>query len=330
MKSVKDHQEEEEEYVYEDFVTRKDAPPPNNNTKDGKNSDKTNAIRSKHSVTEQRRRSKINERFQILRELIPNSDQKRDTASFLLEVIQYVQYLQEKVQKYEGPFQPWNSEPTKLMPWRNSHWRSQNFVGQTQNAKNGSSPGSTYPGRFDENCVVGPTSMQTSHHHPIEPDLMRDASCRSVEPKSELPSKAVGIPMPLQASMPVSSGNDGGISQTLKVTASDAQLPEYSMAADATNHQDELTVEGGTISISSTYSQGLLNSLTQALESTGLDFSQANISVQINLGKRSNRGSIPLFSTTKDNVTCGNQPKGSFHDATYSEDFDQAQKRMKI
>ncbi|XP_075523655.1 transcription factor BIM2-like isoform X2 [Primulina tabacum] len=316
MKSVKGHQEEEED-VYEDFVTGKDAPPPNNNTKDGKNSDKTNAIRSKHSVTEQRRRSKINERFQILRELIPNSDQKRDTASFLLEVIQYVQFLQEKVQKYEGPFQPWNSEPTKLMPW-------------TQNAKNGSSPGSTYPGRFDENCVIGPTSMQASHQHPIEPDLVRDASCRSVEPKSELLSKAVGIPMPLQASMPVSSGNDGGISQTLKVTASDAQLPEYYMAADATNHQDELTVEGGTISISSTYSQGLLNSLTQALQSTGLDLSQANISVQINLGKRSNRGSIPLFSTTKDNVTSGNQPKGSFHDATYSEDFDQAQKRMKI
>ena len=30
---------------------------------DGKNSDKANAIRSKHSVTEQKRRSKINERF---------------------------------------------------------------------------------------------------------------------------------------------------------------------------------------------------------------------------------------------------------------------------
>lgn len=29
---------------------------------DGKSSDKANAIRSKHSVTEQRRRSKINER----------------------------------------------------------------------------------------------------------------------------------------------------------------------------------------------------------------------------------------------------------------------------
>lgn len=29
---------------------------------DGKSSDKANAIRSKHSITEQRRRSKINER----------------------------------------------------------------------------------------------------------------------------------------------------------------------------------------------------------------------------------------------------------------------------
>ncbi|XP_075511213.1 transcription factor BIM2-like isoform X2 [Primulina tabacum] len=63
MKSGKGNQEEEEEDAYEDFVTRKDAPPPTNNTKDGKNSNKANAVRSKHSVTEQRRRSKINERF---------------------------------------------------------------------------------------------------------------------------------------------------------------------------------------------------------------------------------------------------------------------------
>ena len=32
---------------------------------DGKSSDKANAMRSKHSVTEQRRRSKINERYAI-------------------------------------------------------------------------------------------------------------------------------------------------------------------------------------------------------------------------------------------------------------------------
>ncbi|EPS62731.1 hypothetical protein M569_12059, partial [Genlisea aurea] len=82
-----------------------------------------NATRSKHSVTEQRRRSKINERYQILRRIIPHSDQKRDTASFLLEVIHYVQSLQEKVQKYEGgSYQTWSLEPAKLMPWVKTHW----------------------------------------------------------------------------------------------------------------------------------------------------------------------------------------------------------------
>ncbi|CAK7335251.1 unnamed protein product [Dovyalis caffra] len=72
---------------------------------------KTNANRSKHSETEQRRRSKINERqiflflFQALRDLIPQNDQKRDKASFLLEVIEYIQFLQEKLQMYEGSYE---------------------------------------------------------------------------------------------------------------------------------------------------------------------------------------------------------------------------------
>lgn len=35
----------------------------------------------------------------------------------LVQVIEYVQYLQEKVQKYEGSYQGLTPEPTKLMPW---------------------------------------------------------------------------------------------------------------------------------------------------------------------------------------------------------------------
>jgi len=49
--------------------------------------------RSKHSATEQRRRSKINDRFQMLRDLVPHSDQKRDKASFLLEVISELRHV---------------------------------------------------------------------------------------------------------------------------------------------------------------------------------------------------------------------------------------------
>lgn len=41
--------------------------------------------------------------------------------NLLLQVIEYVQFLQEKVQKYEGSYQGWSSEPTKLMPWVRSY-----------------------------------------------------------------------------------------------------------------------------------------------------------------------------------------------------------------
>ncbi|KAK6133971.1 hypothetical protein DH2020_032292 [Rehmannia glutinosa] len=292
MKPGKGHHEEDDEEE-EEFGTKKDATTSANNNKEanGKNSDKANAIRSKHSVTEQRRRSKINERFQMLRELIPHSDQKRDTASFLLEVVQYVQFLQEKVQKYEGSYQPWSSEPTKLMPWRNSHWRLESFTGQPQAMKNGSGPGSAFPGRFSENSAVVPTAMQPGPHNPIEPDHVRDAPCWPIGLQTELPNKTMGMPAPLQATMPVSIANDGAFSHILQGPPSDAQSTECPNAADALNLQDELMIEGGTIGISSVYSQGILNSLAQALQSTGVDLSQANVSVQINLGKRAHRGS---------------------------------------
>ncbi|KAG5608080.1 hypothetical protein H5410_019361 [Solanum commersonii] len=65
MKAVKGHQEEEEEEEDEISIIKKDATPSSSNTKetDGKSNEKANALRSKHSVTEQRRRSKINERL---------------------------------------------------------------------------------------------------------------------------------------------------------------------------------------------------------------------------------------------------------------------------
>ncbi|GAB2288980.1 hypothetical protein Dimus_023284 [Dionaea muscipula] len=85
---------------------------------DGKSSEqKANNSKSKHSETEQRRRCKINERFQILKNLIPPNDQKRDKASLLLEVIEYIQFLQEKLQVYEGSNTCWNPDPARLIPW---------------------------------------------------------------------------------------------------------------------------------------------------------------------------------------------------------------------
>lgn len=37
-----------------------------------------------------------------------------------LQVIEYIQFLREKVHKFEGSYQGWNTEPTKLMRWVSS------------------------------------------------------------------------------------------------------------------------------------------------------------------------------------------------------------------
>ncbi|KAA8529294.1 hypothetical protein F0562_033907 [Nyssa sinensis] len=331
MRTAKGHQEEEEEED-EEFVNKKDVSTSNNKEADAKNNDKANAIRSKHSVTEQRRRSKINERFQLLRDLVPHSDQKRDTASFLLEVIEYVQYLQEKVQKYDESYQGWSPEPTKLMPWRNNHWRVQSFVGHPQAIKNGPSPDSAFPGRLDENNISIAPALDTNPQNPVESDPSRDVSCKAMDQQPELTNKGIDMPLSLQASMPIPVQGDGVLAHPLQRPVSDAQSTDCPIVGDALNQQQDLMIEGGTISISSVYSQGLLNTLTQALQSAGLDLSQANISVQIDLGKRANRGLTSGISISKDheNLHSGNQQVGHLRDASNGEDADQVQKRMKI
>ncbi|KAH0756183.1 hypothetical protein KY290_026453 [Solanum tuberosum] len=318
MKSGKGHHVEEEEDEY-DFGSNRDATPSSNSTKDGKNSDKANAIRSKHSVTEQRRRSKINERFQMLRNLIPHTDQKRDTASFLFEVIQYVQYLQDTVQKYEGSYQPWSSEPTKLMPWRNSQWHAQSFPANPQALINGTDTGPTYSGRFDENLLTVTSSMQANQRNPLESHPAGDV--KSMDQEKELARMAIATSMPLQASMPVPFQNDSAFSDSLPTPASD----ECPSTTNALNNQ-EFMVEGGTINFSNTYSQGLLNSLTQALQATGLDLSHASISVQINLGKRANKDAK---DTENPPPAPGDQFMEEFRDINNDEELDPAQKRLK-
>ncbi|XP_071686522.1 transcription factor BIM2-like [Rutidosis leptorrhynchoides] len=294
------------------------------------NNDKIDATRSKHSVTEQRRRSKINERFQILRDLIPNSDQKKDTASFLLEVIEYVQYLQERVHKYEGSYQGWSAEPTKLMPWRNSHWRVPNF-GQSPVIKNDSGPSPSFPGRFDE-IVSIPQTVTAAAQHPALSDPIGDVNCNTINSQPELASK---MPMPIQPSIPVPIQQvDGTFSHpTVQGSVGNVNLQSTDVpAADDGSSKEELTVEGGTISISSVYSQGLLNSLTQALQNSGVDLTQATISVQVDLGKRANRGLTTSGTTSvkdHENPHSSNQQVDRFQDMSNGENSDQASKRLK-
>lgn len=287
VKPARSHQEEEEEDE-EDLGARTDG----SSQRDGKNSEqRANTPRSKHSATEQRRRSKINERFQILRDLIPQNDQKRDKASFLLEVIQYVQFLQDKVQMYEGSYQGWSLEPTKLIPWRNNRGPVESFIEQSQIVKNDYG---------HENNAVASPAMLTNAHNSVESDLVVAAVLKAMDHTPGQAIEEVPPNMPLQPTLPLhgSLSNAENIDSQTRSQLWQAR-PCTTECAVPSNAQEELASESGADSISNAYSQGLLTTLTRALQSSGVDLSQANISVQIDVGKRANSGQTATTTNPK-------------------------------
>uniref|UniRef100_A0A453S9Y4 BHLH domain-containing protein n=5 Tax=Triticinae TaxID=1648030 RepID=A0A453S9Y4_AEGTS len=218
--------------------------------------------RSKHSATEQRRRCKINERFQILRDLVPQSDQKRDKATFLLEVIEYVKFLQEKVQKHEAcAGGDWSQENTKLAPWSSNRVPVDLMPGVAPTTKICSA------GNFLDNSI------------PTMPEMLQNA-------------ETVVEPAKLNADIVESQYQ--------------SQWQELSCPADClvdsemSNEKEELTIDEGTITVSSVYSQNLFTALTNAMENLGIDLSQASVTVNVNLGRRAISRSTNISSAKKD------------------------------
>ncbi|KAI4346742.1 hypothetical protein L6164_007614 [Bauhinia variegata] len=254
-----------------------------------------NTHRLKHSETEQRRRSKINERFQTLRDLIPQNDQRRDKASFLLEVIEYIQFLQEKLQLYEQSYQGWSQEPTKLTPWRN-HGPAKNVTDHPQALQNGSN---------HENNDVVFSSLPTNAQNPIESDLFTTTVQKAYHHGSATESIHLSMQMHSDLFDPVVSGGlpNQHLHESLSNSENTSFHPQPEEWLDRPNEDNclvrdnslkehaELTVDSGSINISTSYSQGILNTLTQALQSLGVDMSQASVSVQIDVGRRANTAS---------------------------------------
>ncbi|KAG2334497.1 hypothetical protein Bca52824_005677 [Brassica carinata] len=244
---------------------------------------KLNTPRSKHSATEQRRRSKINDRFQMLRKLIPNSDQKRDKASFLLEVIEYIQFLQEKTSKYEATYQGWNQEPAKLLNWQrnNQHLVPEGTVAFDPKLK-----------EEKNNVPVLATTQVVVIDHPKTLNRVTP-----VQSNSLFSPVIVGNPV-TQLHARVASSETAEPSQSSRCHHSQ-QLKEEG---------DEEEVREGNISISSVYSQGLVKRLREALEKSGVDLTKASISVEIELAKQSSsyknhEGREPVSRTGNDKQT---------------------------
>ncbi|XP_022155082.1 transcription factor BIM2 isoform X2 [Momordica charantia] len=292
---------------------------------------KASGHRSKHSETEQRRRSKINERFQILRDIIPQNDQKRDKASFLLEVIEYIQFLQEKLNMYEGSCQGWSSEPTKLMPW--NYRAAESYVDHSQVVKRGSS---------HENAVVFSQAMLTNAPNVMDADLGPAAVLNAVD--HTLVSATQGLPMSMHAQPIVfnSAGRGSLSTESLDEPASCSENISSKIQTEllqsrtctttgfpnhAASDQEDLTVESELESISGAYSHGLLSTLTQALQASGVDLSQTNISVKVNVGKRANR--TTSLSEDDKKQSLNNQAMAQSLHGCFSEDSEQAHKKLR-
>ncbi|KAL5739317.1 hypothetical protein ACOSP7_028232 [Xanthoceras sorbifolium] len=343
VKSSKSHlvEEDDEADVYEDLLQRNNSSSFKGETMkvEGRSSEqKTNTHRSKHSETEQRRRSKINERFQILRDLIPQNDQKRDKASFLLEVIEYIQFLREKLNMYEGSCQGWSQEPTKLMPWRSPNGPAENYMDQNQVIKNGST--------HEDNVI--PPAMITNPQNSMESDFGSAAVYKATDLAPGSTTQMVPLNVHAQPNMFTTIGRGGMPTQPLQDSVSDAEnmayypqsqlwqgrpcMTEFAVPNSALNEQD-LTIDSGSSSMSNAYSQGILNTLTQVLQSSGVDVSQASISVQLDVGRRANNGQTCMASSSQ----------GHIHEKQYendqvmaqtgiqscNEDSDQAHKRLR-
>ncbi|PPD69946.1 hypothetical protein GOBAR_DD33180 [Gossypium barbadense] len=262
---------------------------------DGKSAanQKANTSRSKHSATEQRRRSKINDRqqffcrFQRLRGIIPNSDQKRDKASFLLEVIEYIQFLQEKVHKHERAYQGWNHEPSKLMPWllsmtdhrpnlkqRNNETPAENHADQSRAINSMSTPSALV---FSVAPNIPGTAM-----NPVDSDMSTATTLRPVDLGPAMMNKTMPFAVSPQPNSITSA-------QSTPLLPSDAETNGVNLCY---------------LDLNVSRRHGLLNTLTQALQASGVDLSHASLSVQIELGKQSSIGYTAPTSTLKGCFHC--------------------------
>uniref|UniRef100_A0A1J3FXY0 Transcription factor BIM3 n=1 Tax=Noccaea caerulescens TaxID=107243 RepID=A0A1J3FXY0_NOCCA len=265
------------------------------------------SFKSKHSETEQRRRSKINERFQSLMDIIPQNDQKRDKASFLLEVIEYIRFLQDKVQMYEEDesHQMWYQPPTKLTPWRNNH---EPVCDHPQVVKSFSSnhdlvaapppSGLLFSDMPDslEPYIYLAESSKILEHSPI-PAV---SSCVPTQPLPQFVQHNFWQPKPCCES---SNGNTNGLLNS-----------------------DEKASE----SLSNACSQRVLHSLTEALESSGVDMSKTVISVKLNLRKRADREDhVTAFASEENCNGIADEQEDSPTETKSFCDLDHSQKRIR-
>lgn len=137
---------------------------------------------------------------------------------------------------------------------RNSHWRAPGFVGQHQPMKNGSDSVPTISGNFEENNLGVTLNALGTQQHTLDPESGRDPADKSTGgEETELSKQEVEHVM---SGHEQSGGGGGAVSYPLQRLGPDSsQSMECPATGNILTQHEDFTVEGGTINISSVYSQ---------------------------------------------------------------------------
>jgi hypothetical protein len=118
-----------------------------------------------------------------------------------MQVIEYIRFLQEKVQKFEASVPEWNQENAKILPWSNiyfrSFWKNSQSKGQnpgddlpdpSQFIRNGSSSGYNFTGKPDDNHNMVTSAAASGAQELVETDHAASVSYRSAETPTNITS----------------------------------------------------------------------------------------------------------------------------------------------
>ncbi|KAK4359105.1 hypothetical protein RND71_021334 [Anisodus tanguticus] len=169
-------------------------------------------------------------------------------------------------------------KPVKAEAPRSTSGPVEGFVEHSQIIRNGST--------HEDNIVIDPT---------LEPNLTATALYRATDNPHMAADEAMAFNMPLQSNLfenasvqPSQSSPDAehcaSQPQSLYWPGKQDTIESNDLSYDRSD-QEEVKVDGEEAGISNAYSQRLLNTLNQTLASMGVDMSQANVKVQLDIGK---------------------------------------------
>lgn len=142
---------------------------------------------------------------------------------------------------------------------------------QSRGINNGSAPALVFAGKFDEKNVCSSPTIVGSVQNQVESDISTATDSKQMDHHPGIPNKAIPFPVSLQPNFFTPVRTSGAVHEIPPVLASDAEnIPSQpqrqlsqrrscttdGIASSDRMKEQDLTVEGGTISISSVYSQG--------------------------------------------------------------------------